>query len=63
MMNINDHRSYFEDVAKSEAQFLDCFSSSLFDWSCAWGFTSSSTVLHFISSLSLIPFTSSIVLT
>ncbi len=28
--------------------------TSLFDWSHAWGFTSNTTVMHFISSLSLI---------
>ena len=49
------NRRTFEDVEKSASQLLDCFASLLFEWSCAWGFTSSTTVLHFISSLSLIP--------
>ena len=42
----------FEDVSSSKSQLLNCFASTLFDWSRAWGFTSSSNVTDFISSLS-----------
>ena len=41
-------------LIQSANQLLDCFVFQLFDWSRAWGFTSSTTVVHFISSLSLI---------
>ena len=52
----------FEEV-KSENQVLDCFTTTFFEWSRAWGFTSGITVLHFISSLSLIPCTTHYVIT
>jgi hypothetical protein len=47
------NQNTFEDVASSKSQFLECFASFLFDWSCAWGLTFSSSVIHFIVSLSL----------
>jgi hypothetical protein len=43
----------FEDTEKSPSQLLDCFASLLFEWSRAWGFTTSTTIVQFISSLSL----------
>ena len=48
------NRRTFEDVVKSENQLVECFALSLFDWSRAWGFTSSTIVMLFISTLSLI---------
>ena len=42
----------FEDVSSSDSQLLACFASTLFDWSRVWGFTSSSNITDFISSLS-----------
>ena len=56
------NRHTFEDVAKTESQLLDCFASSLFDWSRAWGFTYSTIVLHFNSSLSSFSINSPIVI-
>ena len=47
------NRRTFEDVSSSNSQLLDCFILTLFDWSRAWGFTSSTSVIEFISSLSL----------
>ena len=29
---------------------MECFISLLFEWSRAWGFTTSTTVVHFLSS-------------
>ena len=46
------NRHTFEDVANTESQLLECFASSLFEWSRVWGLTSSTPVMHFISSLS-----------
>ena len=52
--NWREHnRCTFEDVSSSESQLLECFASTLFDWSRTWGFSSSITVLEFVSSLSL----------
>jgi hypothetical protein len=47
-------RRTFEDVTSSESQLLYCFALTLFDWSRAWGFTTSTNVIEFISSLSLL---------
>ena len=44
----------FEDVTSSKSLLLDCFALTLFDWSRAWGFTTSTTVIEFTSSLSLL---------
>ena len=41
----------FEDMDKSEDQLLAFFSGSLFDWSRAWGLTSSESLPLFLSSL------------
>lgn len=43
----------FKDELKTVNQVLDCFVTTLFEWSWAWGLISSLTVMHFISSLSL----------
>jgi hypothetical protein len=43
----------FEDVVYSEHQLLDCFISLLFDWSTAMGFSTSTSALNFVASLSL----------
>ena len=45
------NRHTFEDMEKSARQLLDCFVSLLFEWSRAWGFTSSTTDVQFLSSL------------
>ena len=50
--NLVQLRCTFENVSSSNSQLLDCFTFTLFDWSRAWGFTSSSNVVDFISSLS-----------
>ena len=41
----------FEDMESSDGQLLASFSGSLFDWSKAWGFTSSDSLPMFLSSL------------
>ena len=48
------NRRIFEDKEKSQDQLLESFVCLLFEWSRVWGFTSSTTVLHFISSLHLV---------
>ena len=47
------NRRTFEDVTSSDNLLRDCFASTLFDWSRVWGFTSSSNISDFISSLSI----------
>jgi hypothetical protein len=49
------NRRTFEEEAKTVNQVLDCFATTLFEWSRAWGLTSSLTVMQFFSSLSLNP--------
>jgi hypothetical protein len=44
----------FEDVSSSDRQLLESFTLTLFDWSRAWGFTTSTSITEFISSLSLL---------
>ncbi len=44
----------FEDTSKVDSQILEGFILTLFDWSRAWGFSSSTSILEFISSLFLI---------
>ena len=41
----------FEDMESSNNKLLASFSGSLFDWSRAWGFTSSNFLPMFLSSL------------
>ena len=41
----------FEDMDKSDYQLLASFSGSLFEWSWAWGLTSSDSLPLFLSSL------------
>ncbi len=41
----------FEDFSRSNRQILESFTLTLFDWSRAWGFTSSSSLNKFSSSL------------
>ena len=41
----------FEDMESSDNQLLASFSGSLFDWSRAWGLTSSDSLPLFLSSL------------
>lgn len=43
----------FEDLDRSNDQLLASFSGSVFDWSRAWGLTSSDSLLLFLSSLLL----------
>ena len=40
----------FEDLERSGDQLIALFSGTLFDWSCAWGFTSSDSIPLFIDS-------------
>ena len=51
----------FEDKERLACQLLDCFSISLFHWSRAWGFASTSSIIDFISSLLLISHDSALV--
>ena len=44
----------FEDAFKADNQILESFILTLFDWSKAWGFSSSTSIPEFISSLFLI---------
>jgi hypothetical protein len=44
----------FEDVSSSDSHLLKRFTSTLFDWSRAWGFTTSTSIPEFISSVSLL---------
>jgi hypothetical protein len=48
-----NHRT-FEDVSKLDSHLLEGFILTLFDWSRAWGFSTSTSIPDFISSLSLI---------
>ncbi len=48
------NRRTLEDVSSFDSQLLDCFALTLFYWSRAWGFTTGSTVIDFISSLYLL---------
>jgi hypothetical protein len=43
----------FEDVSKADNQILEGFIQTLFDWSKTWGFSSSTSIPEFISSLYL----------
>ena len=43
----------FEDIEKSLAQLQVLCQKTLFDWSRCWGFLDCSTILEFISSLSI----------
>ena len=45
------NRRTFEDMESSDDQLLASFSGSLFDWSGAWGLTSSDSLPMFLSSL------------
>ena len=45
------NRRTFEDMENSDDQLLASFSGSLFDWSRAWGLTSSYSLPVFLSSL------------
>jgi hypothetical protein len=44
----------FEDVSRLDRQILEGFTLTLFDWSSAWGFTTSTSSTEFFSSLSLL---------
>ena len=49
---VSEHnRRTFEDLESSESQFLEIFANTLFDWSCALGFTTSTSIASFIDSL------------
>ncbi|KAL0015045.1 hypothetical protein SO802_002114 [Lithocarpus litseifolius] len=48
------NRRTFEDLDSSGDQFFASFSGTLFDWSRAWGLTSSDSLPSFICSLSLL---------
>ena len=42
----------FEDIEHSVGQLIEFCMSSLFDWSRAWGFTTSTSIGGFLESLS-----------
>ena len=41
----------FEDLVLSGDKLLELFVTTLFDWSCAWDFTSSKSIPLFLDSL------------
>ena len=47
------NRRSFEDTEKSLIQLQALCRKTLFDWSRCWGFSECSTILEFISSLSI----------
>ena len=47
------NRRSFEDTEKSLVQLQALCLKTLFDWSRCWGFSDCSTILEFISSLSI----------
>ena len=47
------NRRSFEDIEKSLVQLQALCLKTLFDWSRCWGFSDCSTILEFISSLSI----------
>ena len=47
------NRRSFEDTEKSLVQLQALCQKTLFDWSRCWGFSDCSTILEFISSLSI----------
>ena len=47
------NRHSFEDTKKSLVQLQALCQKTLFDWSRCWGFSECSTILEFISSLSI----------
>jgi hypothetical protein len=44
----------FDDVSRLDSHILEGFILPLFDWSRAWGFSTSTSISEFISSLFLI---------
>jgi hypothetical protein len=42
------NRRMFEDLESSRTQFLALFSSTLFHWSCVWGFLDRKIIAEFI---------------
>ena len=45
------NRRSFEDEGKTVVQLLEFCQRTLFDWSCCWGYSDSSTLLDFLSSI------------
>ena len=45
------NRRAFEDEGKTVVQLLEFCQRTLFDWSRCWGFSDSSTITDFISSI------------
>jgi hypothetical protein len=46
-------RRIFEDCESSESKLIENFVTSLYQWSQAWGFTSSTSLVSFIKDLGL----------
>ena len=49
---LEHNRCTFEDLGSTRDQLLASFVGTLFNWSCAWGFTSRESIPMFIESLS-----------
>lgn len=49
---LEHNRCTFEDLESTRDQLLASFVGTLFNWSCAWGFTSRESIPMFIESLS-----------
>ena len=45
------NRRFFEDEGKTVVQLLEFCQRTLFDWSRCWGYSDSSTLLDFLSSI------------
>ena len=45
------NRRSFEDEGKTVVQLLEFCQQTLFDWSQCWGYSDSSTLLDFLSSI------------
>jgi hypothetical protein len=45
------NRRIFENVEHTDAQLHEFFASMLYEWTTAWGFTNSTSILSFLDSL------------
>ena len=50
---IDRNRRFFEDEGKTVVQLLEYCQRTLFDWSRCWGYSDCSTLLDFLSSISI----------
>ena len=50
----------FENVERTDSQFNELFSNTLYDWAIVWGYSSSTYVISFLDSLHLPSYSSSL---